>query len=66
MRYVENSPKLNIGSDVNNDKVNLFIQFFIPPSQVRRNEINTCLKNNVKNPIISRVYLMNERLYTGQ
>ena len=66
MRYVENSPKLNIGSDVNNDKVNLFIQFFIPQSHVRRNEINTCLKNNVKNPFISRIYLMNERIYTDQ
>ena len=66
MRYVENSQKLNIGSDVNNDKVNLFIQIFIPPSQVRRNEINTCLKNNVKNPFISRIYLMNERIYTDQ
>ena len=66
MRYMENSPKLNIGSDVNGDKVNLFVQFFIPSSRVRRDEINTCLENNVKNHLISRIYLMNERIYTDQ
>ena len=66
MFYIENSPKLNIGLDINNDIVNLFVQFFIPPSQVRRNEINTCLKNNVTNPHISYIYLMNERKYTDE
>ena len=66
MFYTENSPKLNIGLDINNDSVNLFVQFFIPPSHVRRNEINTCLKNNVTNPYISYIYLMNERKYTDE
>ena len=66
MMYIENSPKLNVGNNVNEDKVNLFIQFFIPPSNVRRNEINTCLKNNIGNPFISHIYLMNERIYTDE
>ena len=46
------------------DKTFLFSQFFIHKKEERNDEIKFCLLSNVLNPYVSKVYLINERLYT--
>jgi len=47
-----------------NDKINIFSQFFIHSNKERNNEIIFCLFQNVNNPHIDKIYLLNERIYT--
>jgi hypothetical protein len=47
-----------------NNKINIFYQFFIHENKERYNEILFCLLQNVKNPHIDKIYLLNERIYT--
>lgn len=60
MRYTHNSKPLIVGEKTEN-QINLFIQFFIHPNPERYNEIKTCLKYNVMNPLINYIYLLNEQ-----
>ena len=50
----------------NYDNINIFMQFFIHPNQNRHKEIRTCLIKNVLNKSISKIYLLNERIYTKE
>jgi hypothetical protein len=50
----------------NVDKINIFYQFFIHPVKERYYEIAKCLEFNAKNKYISKIYLLNERIYTQQ
>lgn len=59
MRYIENSGSLIIGEKTET-QINLFVQFFIHPNPERYNEIKSCLKYNVLNPLINYIYLLNE------
>ena len=45
-------------------KINIFYQFFIHPNKERYNEILFCLLQNVNNPSVDKIYLLNERIYT--
>ena len=45
-------------------KINIFYQFFIHPNKERYNEILFCLLQNVNNPYVDKIYLLNERIYT--
>lgn len=67
MRYSCLSEKLVIGEKTDG-KINLFIQYFIHPNPERQNELKTCLKMNVMNPFIDRIFLLNEinTLYTKE
>lgn len=47
----------------NCDNINIFMQYFIHPNQNRHKEIRTCLIKNVLNKSISKIYLLNERIY---
>lgn len=44
----------------------LFTQFFIHKDNTRYQEIKKCLRKNVDNPHITTIYLLNERIYTGE
>jgi hypothetical protein len=66
MRVHTISQETNIQNNVNNDTINIFCQFFIHPNVERQLEITTCLKKNVKNKFISKIYLLNERIYTDE
>jgi hypothetical protein len=46
------------------DKINIFTQFFIHPNKDRFKEILFCLKQNIQNPHIDKIYLLNERIYS--
>lgn len=60
------SEETNVQSNSNNDTINIFCQYFIHPNKERQLEITTCLKNNVKNKYIKKIYLLNERIYTDE
>ena len=45
--------------------IHLFTQFFIHPDIKRYNEIKECLRQNVLNPNITTIYLLNERIYSN-
>jgi hypothetical protein len=46
------------------DEIHLFIQFYIDANPKRQDEIRACLYKNLENPFVSKVHLLNERLYT--
>lgn len=46
------------------EPVNLIYQYFIPKTDERVNEIKETLKRNVLNEDISKIYLLNERIYS--
>ena len=46
------------------DPIILIQQFFIPNDKERYEEIKTALRKNVENSYISKIYLLNERIYT--
>jgi hypothetical protein len=48
----------------NNDMINVFYQFFVHKNPERQREIIECLKFNVNNKFISKIYLLNEKIYT--
>ena len=50
----------------NCDNINIFMQYFIHSNQNRHKEIRTCLIKNVLNKSISKIYLLNERIYTKE
>lgn len=60
------SEKTNIIEEPNIDNINLFYQFFIHPNKDRQEEIVTCLKFNVMNKFINKIYLLNEKIYTDE
>jgi hypothetical protein len=48
----------------NIDNINIFCQFFIHSDVKRFSEIKKCLEYNVKNKYITKIYLLNEKIYT--
>jgi len=66
MRYIINSPSLTILDEPTESKIDLYLQFFIHSNEERNNEIKTCLKMNVINPYINKIFLLNERIYTPE
>jgi len=57
----------HINLDTNKEKkynINLIYQYFIPKTKERVQEITETLKRNVLNEEISKIYLLNERIYT--
>lgn len=47
------------------DSINVFMQFFIHSNHERQSEFVTCLQKNVANPFITKIYLLNERIYSS-
>ena len=43
--------------------INIFTQFFIPENIVRLREIVYCLRKNIENTCVSKIYLLNEEMY---
>ena len=60
------SESTNIQETENVDNINIFCQFFIHSNKERQNEILKCLKLNVKNKYITKIYLLNESIYTDE
>lgn len=47
------------------DEIHLFTQFFVHKDAQRRKEFNFCLVQNVLNPYITKIHLLNEKIYTN-
>lgn len=58
------SPATPVTTEQTKDPIFLIYQFFTHPNVNRHKEIQLALKMNVQNPFISKIYLLNERIYT--
>ena len=65
VHFVEYSPKPELSETFSTDSIYLVQQFFIHCAIERYNEIKYVLKKNVENPFISKIFLLNERIYTN-
>lgn len=50
--------------NLTDNKINLFLQFFVNTNSERQHEIEYVLKQNVNNQYINTIYLLNEKFYT--
>lgn len=69
MKFVIKSDELVQGSTHDKicmDNIHIITQYFLPPDKIRRREIQTCIKQNVNEPDITNVHLLNERIYSSQ
>jgi hypothetical protein len=66
MKIINISPVVEKGPVENPDPINLFYQFFIHKVTKRSKEIKKCLKFNVQNKFIDKIYLLNERVYSDE
>jgi hypothetical protein len=64
MKIINISPVIEKGLVENVDKINIFYQFFIHKTPRRSKEIKKCLKFNVENKFVDKVYLLNEKIYS--
>tara|TARA_Y100000389_G_scaffold202016_1_gene246216 strand:- start:449 stop:1222 length:774 start_codon:yes stop_codon:yes gene_type:complete len=65
MFITKNKDKLK-KKPLNNDNIYLVLQFFIHSNEERQNEIKTCLKNNIKLGLFTKIIMFNEKIYTSQ
>ena len=54
------------GNTCYKDAINICYQFYIDKSAERQKEIVECLARNVSNPLIDKIYLLNEKIYTDE
>jgi len=47
-----------------NDQIHVIYQYFVHPDKSRQSEIEYCLLKNVNNPLIDRIHLLNEKIYS--
>ena len=64
--FYEISKRSSFHEKEKQEQINVFTQFFMPKNEARLNEIRECLKRNVLNEHINKIYLLNERIYTNE
>ena len=64
--YLSRSGKIPIKSVSDKDKIYLIYQFFVHRDVTRSKELRKCLKFNVDNPHIDKIYLLNEKIYSKE
>ncbi len=64
--YLTRSGKVPIKKNKDNEKIYLIYQYFVHRDSSRHKELQTCLKFNVKNLNIDKIYLLNEKIYTKE
>jgi hypothetical protein len=52
--------------DNNDEPIYLFTQFFVPPDKIRKKEIFGCLRHNIRNPLFTKIFLLNESIIDSQ
>ena len=62
--YLSISNKISTKKTNDNDCVYLIYQFFVHGNAYRNKELKQCLRLNVENPHIDKIFLLNERNYT--
>jgi len=66
MIILNQSEKAVVLSKANPDPIYVFCQFFLPSTADRLAEIQHCLRANLENLHLAKVYLLNERIYTDE
>ena len=69
MKFVIKSDELvqcSTHDNICTDNIHIITQYFLPPDQFRRSEIQTCIKQNANEAEITNVHLLNERVYSTQ
>ena len=64
MKILKISNKLDVNQDHNQSKIYLLYQYFKPNDKLRFKEIIYCLKKNIENPFIDKIFLLNEKIYS--
>jgi hypothetical protein len=64
--FYEISKRSSFHEKEKQEQINVFTQFFMPKNEARLNEIRECLKRNVLNECINKIYLLNEKIYTKE
>lgn len=64
MKLYEKSPSLELTDIVQDIPIYVIYQYFIPLSDRRAIEYKYCLNQNVSNPYIHHIYLLNEKIYS--
>ena len=63
--YLSISGKISIKNKIDQEKIYLIYQFFVHKDADRNKELRKCLRFNVENPHIDKIYLLNEKIYTN-
>ena len=61
--YLTRSGKIPTKEKPDTDKIYLIYQFFVHSDKKRNIELRKCLRFNVKNPYIDKIFLLNEKIY---
>ena len=64
--YLSHSGKIPIKSKPDQKKIYLIYQFFVHKDKKRNIELRKCLRFNVENPYIDKIYLLNEKIYNKE
>lgn len=64
--YLSEQVNYSNENNISNDNIILIQQFYIDKNEERQKEILKCLKLNVFNNSIDKIYLLNERIYTNE
>lgn len=64
MKILKVSNKINILQHSNQSKIYLLYQYFQPSDKLRFKEIIYCLKKNIENPFVEKIFLLNEKIYS--
>lgn len=65
MKIILQSKEFSFSNTSNFDNIYLFTQFFIPDNEKRYNELKRTLFENVNNPSIHQIILLNEQIYSS-
>lgn len=50
----------------NNEPIYFITQYFVPNEKIRHKEIFGCLRNNIRNPFFTKIFLLNESIIDSQ
>ena len=64
MPYVSPKTTLSLPENTSNDPIIIITQFYITKNNNRTNEIRKCLALNAHNNQVSKIYLLNEKIYS--
>jgi hypothetical protein len=61
--YLSRSNKMFTKNKCDTDKIYIIYQFFVHSNAERNKELQECLRFNVENPHIDKIFLLNEKIY---
>ena len=62
--YLSISGKVKTKEKLDTESIYLIYQYFVHSDKSRNKELQMCLRKNVENPHISKIFLLNEKIYS--